>query len=594
MKSPEESYRLEVVSDPYVSGNFAYFTLNWIEDGEYRSSIYRFNGEKVDRVTFGGHEKMPSFFNGKFHYVSYTKKKESLMLQEEFKEPREIFSNESIQKYLYHKNTPIVMTQDASNEEEPFITDRLKYRFDTKGYLRTRVRLVALEDSPRNLVSGDFDVVDFDSNGKVVIFSATIEDDDRGLQDIYELNVADSSYRRLTSGSGEAPLVSVNLDGEIAYIGHRNGISPWTPSSLVFPGTDRTIGIGKNAGNTVNSDLFVPGSNSLLLDNGKYFLIGQEGGKSHIYAYDGDEVLKITDGNISVRAFHVNDGKVAYVYSSPERPSVLVFKGEYDPNPDFRGRKPMRIEVNGMEAWLIESSKENPTVLAVHGGPQTAYGYAYSIEFNFLADNGYNVLYGNPRGSDGYGEDFAEGCVGDWGGKDFEDLLGFVDASMKELGLSDNFAITGGSYGGYMTNAAIVKTDRFKCAISERCVSNLMSMCGTSDIGFWFNAIESSVDDPWSEDGIRRLLELSPVTRAKNVRTPTMFVHGENDYRCPIEQSEQMYNAIRMNGVDTLLARYPGDTHEHARRGIPENMKDRLKRKLSWFDTYMKKKRRDE
>ena len=139
-----------------------------------------------------------------------------------------------------------------------------------------------------------------------------------------------------------------------------------------------------------------------------------------------------------------------------------------------------------------------------------------------------------------------------------------------------------------MTNSVITKTDRFRAAVSERSVSNLLSMCGTSDIGFWFNAVESGIEDPWSPEGMRTLMEMSPRSKAKNVRTPTLFVHGEEDYRCPIEQSEQMYTAIRLNGVDASLARYPGDSHEHARRGVPANMKDRLERKLNWFSKYCK------
>ncbi|EQD40880.1 acylamino acid-releasing enzyme, partial [mine drainage metagenome] len=200
------------------------------------------------------------------------------------------------------------------------------------------------------------------------------------------------------------------------------------------------------------------------------------------------------------------------------------------------------------------------------------YGYAFSIEFNYLASNSYNVLFGNPRGSSGYGEDFASQCVGDWGGEDFKDILAYMDAAISMYSVDENFAITGGSYGGYMTNAAIVQTTRFRAAVAERCVSNLMSMCGTSDIGFWFNAIESGVQDIWSESGMRKLLEMSPITHVKKAKTPTLFIHGEDDYRCPIEQSEQMFSALKFNGVETVLARYPGDSHEHARHGLPRNM----------------------
>ncbi len=588
MKTPEDAYKLKLVSDPFVYGETVYFTLNWIESGEYRSSIYRFNGKEATRITFGGHEKNPKIHNGGLYFVSYNKEEESLFVQEELAEPRKLFTNKSISKYIFHRDGVLAITVDKSEKDKPFVTSSVKYRFDTTGFLRERKKLVSvLEEPPRVLASGDFDVIDVSSNGQRAVFAAAVEDNDRGLEDVYELDVKGGKYRKVTSGEGKAGTVCVASDGTIAYLGHRKGLKPWASSSLIFPEAGKEVEVGRTSHNKVTTDLFVSASESLVSDNGVLYLEGQEGGFVFLYSYDGTNVKKLTEPNRAVRAFHVAGGKVAYVYTSPEKPSVLSFNGEYDPNPNVIGHPLERIEVEGREAWLILSSKGSPTVLNVHGGPQMAYGEAYSIEFNFLADNGFNVLFGNPRGSDGYGEEFAYRCVGDWGGEDFQDLMKFMDAAKSIYGLKEEFAITGGSYGGFMTNAAITQTTRFKCAVAERCVSNLMSMCGTSDIGFWFNALESGVKDPWSPEGMEQLLRMSPITRVKSARTPTMFIHGEEDYRCPIEQSEQMYTALRLNGVDAVLARYPGDSHEHARRGIPKNMNDRLARKLEWFRKYM-------
>jgi len=130
-----------------------------------------------------------------------------------------------------------------------------------------------------------------------------------------------------------------------------------------------------------------------------------------------------------------------------------------------------------------------------------AYGNAYFIEFQFLARNGFNVIYCNPRGSQGYGEEFASTLVGKWGEIDFEDLMKFYKKVREEFSLTGKAGLTGGSYGGFMTNWIITRTNEFSCAISERGISNLISMCGTSDIGFWFNSIELGVKDPWSQDG---------------------------------------------------------------------------------------------
>lgn len=584
--SPEEAYALKVGSDPFVSDGTAYFTLNWIENDEYASSIYRYDGKDMTRVTFGNCEKNPKVHNGSLYYISYDKEKERLMVLEPLKESREIYSNKSIKKYLFHNEEILLLAKDESSDKEPFATSHIKYRFDTTGYLRKKLKLVALGSEPEVIVEGEFNIEDVASNGKRVIFSAAIEEEDRNLQDIYEVDLSTGKYRKITEGKGKVNAICLSPEGEIAYSGHRNGLTPWSADKLIFPETGKEIEIGKTAGNSVNSDLFVGGAESIVFANGKYFLIGEEGPSSFVYSYNG-EVARITEDGISVKAFHVNADELAYIYTSPEFPSVLHFKQDINLNPEVKVDAPEHFVKDGMDAWIYLAGSDRPTVLAVHGGPHTAYGNAYYVEFNYLKNQGFNVLFGNPRGSDGYGEEFSKACVGDWGGKDLEDLIGFMDEAMKRYSLKDNFAITGGSYGGYMTNAAITKTARFKCAIAERCVSNLMSMCGTSDIGFWFNAVESNVIDPFSEEGMEKLLKASPITYVKNAKTPTMFIHGENDYRCPIEQSEQMFTGLKLNGVESVLVRYPGDSHEHARRGVPKNMKDRLKRKSDWFSKYL-------
>lgn len=586
MTTPEEAYNLKVASDPFVCGDEMYFTLNWIEGDEYASSIYKYNGKEMNRVTFGGREKKPAVHNGSLYYISYNKEHESLVVLRPLVEPEILYTNKSISKFIFHGDTILLLAKDEASDKDPLVTDRIKYRFDTVGYLRSKTKLIALEKTPKTLVEGKFSVDNVASNGNRIIFSAAIEDDDRNLQDIFELDYSSGEFKQITSGKGDVNSICISDDGRIAYTGHRKGLIPWAVDSLMFPENDSEVKIGNTTGSTINSDLFVGSSQPLLFDSGKFYLVGQEGPSSYIYSYNG-EVSKLTPDGRSIQAFHVSGNELAYIYTTQEKPSVLHFKNELDLNPDVKGAMPDHIVNEGMDAWLYLAGKDKPTVLSVHGGPHTAYGNAYSVEFNYLMSQGFNVLLGNPRGSAGYGEEFAAACAADWGGKDLEDLLGFMKKAREDYGLPDNFAITGGSYGGYMTNAAITKLDVFKCAIAERCVSNLMSMCGTSDIGFWFNAVESGVEDPFSREGVERLLEFSPVMKVKNVTTPTMFIHGENDYRCPIEQSEQMFTGLKLNGVESVLVRYPGDSHEHARRGVPPNMRDRLERKKAWFTKHM-------
>ncbi|MEM0156089.1 MAG: S9 family peptidase [Thermoplasmataceae archaeon] len=583
--NPDEAYGIKLATEPFLHGDHIYFTLNWIEKNKYASSINRFDGSKMEKVTSGNHERSAQWLGNTLYYVSYGKKVEKIMKTNPISEPVEIYSSESIQKFIFHKECIIAIVTDKADRKAPFATSRVKYRFDSKGLLRKNSKLVIICEKAETLVEGDFNVTDVASNGNRLVFVATAEDDDREIQNVYELDLKSREYQKLTERGGAMSSICVAPDGTVAFTGHQEGTKPWAVEKLIMPEKKFSVEIGKNASNSIVSDGFASGSQSLLYDEGKYYMIGQDGGCASLYSWDG-KVHKVSEGEKVVHSITVSSGNVGFIYSSPEKPSIISFNGELDLNPEIHGRKPLKVSSGRIEGWLLLTDKKNPTVLFVHGGPHSAYGYAYYIEFNYLASNGLNILYANPRGSAGYGQDYASGCVGDWGGSDMRDLFDILDKSVEEFSLAEKLAVSGGSYGGYMVNAIITKTDRFKCAVSERSISNLLSMCGTSDIGFWFNPEEISVTDPWSKVGIERLMEFSPISKAKSARTPTMFIHGEEDYRCPIEQAEQMYTALRMNGIDSVLVRYIGDGHEHARRGIPKNMKDRLQRKLEWFNLH--------
>lgn len=595
MKTPESAYSLKLADEIAINGKYVYFTVKWIENDEYRSSIYRFDGSSPERVTYGGRERSPLFFRDSLYYISTREsvvdgrmlKTDRLMRLEPGKEPVEIFSSKNISKVIFHRGSIYSIVETAVDEDAPFATSRLKYRFNSRGLLRSRKKLAHFRNELKVVVEGDFDVGDIATNGKRLIFTSTEGFDDYGLQNIFELNTSDNSYSRVTGKGLSINAICVADNGAIAYTGHDRGTTPWAISTLNFPEENRTVSVSENASNEVLTDHFTSGHERLIYDSGTFYLIGQDGGSTSVYSV-GDSVERMTDPKMVVRDMSVANGEIAYIFTNSSKPSIVRFRGDYDLNPDVVGVIPEHFSVNGRDFWYLSSGSSNPTILSVHGGPHSAYGYAYYIEFNFLVSNGFNVLYGNPRGSQGYGEDFSRACVGDWGGGDYEDLMAAVEESKHRFRISDRFAITGGSYGGFMSAHAITRTDRFKCAIVERPVTNLMSMCGTSDIGFWFNATEAGIDDPWSQNGMLDLLKRSPVFYAKNVRTPVMFIHGEEDYRCPIEQSEQMYMAVRMNGIDSVLVRSPGDSHDHAREGVPRNMKDRLRRKLEWFNKYLK------
>ncbi|QIW23645.1 S9 family peptidase [Sulfolobus sp. S-194] len=581
--TPEEAYSIRLISDVKLNEIGLLHVETWIENEKYKSAIYL----NKQRITFGGNESSPSYYDGFLYYVKGSRREAKLIRQRPYGEPEEILSLGKIHKYLFHKNGILIIGEEKVKPSTYFVSDKLKYRFDGKGLFWTRQSLFLYNKELRKIVSGNFDITDIATNGNRVIISATRENDDYGLADIYEVDINTGELTRITQGEGNATAIAMNKDGKIAYLGHRKGKTPWAVREIIFPEEGKSFLCGNTCGSNVLSDLFDGVRERIVYEDDQVITLGQVGGESQIYSVS-DKVIKLTEGKMAVRGFDFKEGKLAYFYSTPEKPVILSYNGEiYDPNPNVKGFSP--IEVKGdIEGWTIITNPSNPTILFIHGGPHMAYGYAYFIEFQFFASNGYNVIYANPSGSQGYGEEFAKACVGDWGGRDMKELLNFVNEVKKRFNLTDKFGVTGGSYGGYMTNWIVTQTDIFSAAISERSISNLVSMCGTSDIGFWFNAIEAGIEDPWSKDGIEKLMRMSPIYYVKNVKTPTMLIHGEIDYRCPIEQAEQFFIALKMNNVPTELVRYQGDSHEHARRGKPKNMIDRLKRKLEWFDKYLK------
>lgn len=225
-----------------------------------------------------------------------------------------------------------------------------------------------------------------------------------------------------------------------------------------------------------------------------------------------------------------------------------------------------------------------PLLLEVHGGPHGQYGEAFFHEFQLLAGRGYAIVYTNPRGSQGYGEAHARAIVGDWGNLDYADLMAAVDHVVK-LGFVDErrMGVLGGSYGGFMTNWIVGRTNRFRAAITMRCLSNAVSFFGTSDFGHELD--DELKGNPW--DSMEWLWRQSPLAHVKNVKTPLLIMHSEGDLRCPVEQAEQMYVALKTLGRDVEFLRFPEENHDLSRAGRPDRRVARLEAILEWFQRWL-------
>ncbi|HID84961.1 MAG TPA: S9 family peptidase [Anaerolineales bacterium] len=245
-----------------------------------------------------------------------------------------------------------------------------------------------------------------------------------------------------------------------------------------------------------------------------------------------------------------------------------------------------------LQGWILtppdfDPQKRYPTIVEIHGGPITQYGFLMMHEFYYLAAQGYVVAFSNPRGGRGYGETHARAIVGDWGNRDYADLMAFADFVQSQPYVeAERMGVTGGSYGGYMTLWIVGHTHRFRAAVAQRSVSNLVNFWGSSDMNWLTEHLIGIPKPPW--EALEDYWRVSPLAYLHQAKTPTLIIHSENDLRCPVDQGEQAYVALKYTGVDTELVLFPEESHGLSRGGRTDRRIARLKHILRWMDRYLK------
>lgn len=300
------------------------------------------------------------------------------------------------------------------------------------------------------------------------------------------------------------------------------------------------------------------------VDGDKIYFVGfREDKLQEIYLYEDGKEEQLTEFNEAIAK--------EYSVITPEH-IVLDHEG---------------VELDGfiIKPVDFDENKKYPTVLEVHGGPKAAFGKIFYSELQLLANKGYVVIYTNPRGSDGKGNAFSD-IRGKYGTIDYEDIMFFTKEMVKRYPFIDEnrVGITGGSYGGFMTNWVVGHTDFFKAAVTQRSISNWISKFNTTDIGYFFVKDQCGAT-PW--DGMEKLWEQSPIKYAENVKTPTLIIHSEEDYRCDVDQGYQFFTALKYHGVKTKMVMFRGENHELSRSGRPQQRIRRLKEIVGWFDEHL-------
>nr|BBH96032.1 putative peptidase YuxL [Thermogemmatispora argillosa] len=244
-----------------------------------------------------------------------------------------------------------------------------------------------------------------------------------------------------------------------------------------------------------------------------------------------------------------------------------------------------------MDGWLLrppqyDPAQRYPLIVEIHGGPNTQYGYGFFHEMQVLAAAGYVVLYTNPRGSCGYGREFALAVRGAWGEKDSLDILAGVDAALQQGGIDEQrIGVIGGSYGGFMTAWLIGHSDRFRAAVADRSVTNLISDFGSSDFG-WLFADDELDTTPWED--LERYWRMSPLAYVQQMKTPLLILHSEQDLRCNIEQADQLFAALKYLGREVRYVRFEGQSHGLSRGGHPYLRLQRLRFIVDWFERHLR------
>lgn len=354
---------------------------------------------------------------------------------------------------------------------------------------------------------------------------------------------------------------------------------------------------GRSIGSSIGSDVRYGGGTTLKTLGDVCYFITTIDDCSYLYKLENGEITALTEKEGSVDSFDVCGDKLIFTALYDMKAQELydpsgkqltrlneaALKNKYVASPEKLNIQCGDHDVHGfvLKPFEFVSGHKYPVIIDIHGGPKTAYGPVFYHEMQYWASLGYFVIYCNPTGSDGRGE-FAD-IRGKYGTVDYDDIMAFCDEALKaypEMD-SENFFETGGSYGGFMTNWIIGHTDRFKACASQRSISNWFSFYGVADIGVRFSKDQND-SDPWSNP--EKLWWHSPMKYADKCKTPTLFIHSFEDYRCPIDQGYQMFSALLDHGVEAKMVCFKGENHELSRSGKPLHRIKRIDEITKWFN----------
>ncbi len=510
---------------------------------------------------------------------------------------------------------------DNPEEADFMIFDQVPFMANGRGYIgqqRTVLALYNLRTRELTRLTPEFmDVERYFPNAggsEALLVGSEYRDVKPSTNAVYRLDLFTGSIRRL---SGERPF-------SFAY-------AAWLGEAVIVTGTDQqAMGVNENLKFYVlkngEPECLTPKLDSSLAHavtadshygcsdlSGTFFPCGEglvycatDVRKSRLYALGGDgRPGQLTFDTSAVVDYTVRGDRVAFVAYEGLYPTELYIleNGKEKRLTSFnrplfdelRLSQPIHVTVDNGQGWALDGwymkpvdfreGQKYPTILHIHGGPKAAFGDLYHHEMQCWAARGYAVIYCNPRGGDGRGSAF-EDIRGRYGDLDYHDIMTFTEWCVKNLSFVDGarLGVTGGSYGGYMTNWIVTQTDRFKAAVAQRSISNWVSKFGGCDIGYHY-VEDQHLGTPWKD--VENLWKESPLKYVDRAKTPILFIHSTEDFRCELNQGFQMFTALKVLGVEARMCVFRGENHELSRSGKPRNRLARLREIVGWFDSHL-------
>ncbi|MFP4456332.1 MAG: S9 family peptidase [Clostridia bacterium] len=461
-------------------------------------------------------------------------------------------------------------------------------------------------------------------NNKGLVFSSNREDNydqEPRIRDLYFINLEDKKLKKLTDSDGSFSSPQYSNDGKwLAFYGNKGECGSATNNTLylintvngemkdLLPNLDQSVGITAAMDMKLNAP--TPGP-IFTEDNQHIYITSSYHGSTHFYKVTraNGEINQITKGFFQVNNYCINKKEAAVMYSGELFPNDLAIvnlengdvKRLTEVNKDLLEEcfvsEPEEFwyesfDGTKIQGWVqkpygFKEGEKYPLIINVHGGPHSMFTPSFFFEFQIMNSEGYVLLFINPRGSQGYGQEFTDAVRGDYGGGDFKDIMSAFDyAETLPYVDKENVGITGGSYGGFMTNWAVGNTNRFKAGVTLRSISNWVSFYGVSDIGYTFGESEVGCT-PWGN--IAKMWDHSPLKYVEKVNTPLLIIHSEEDIRCPIEQADQFYIFLKRLEKEVEYLRFPEENHELSRSGMPKRRVARLDAIKNWFNDHLER-----